>query len=524
MSKLLACIISNDKQALVEVARTFAHAIEMLDDGVLFDVSGLERLIGKPDRVAEKILAELQKQNLTGSVAVAETSQTAILLARHDKGLTSKVQSPDTFQKLPLNDLDIEPDTLNVFRDLGMATVEDLLEVPRDELVGRYGRDFERVIDTIEQKAASFITPNIKESSVAWNFDLDTAVEDFEQLIFIVNHGLDSLFRQVAHFGHSTEHLDITFKLWSPLQKPARSKGINGSTSPHVSKGETSNPSGNLPVDTHNVEGSALTDVRAWASGATTKTYRIKTSFPTLDKAFWLKLINLRISLDAPEAGILGVSVVSHFTRPRPAQRGLYAVSRPEPESLLLTVGKLKKLVGKENVGVPVMLNQRLAEPFILDADAMPDVNGSDHVSSSRLGRSICGEARLTDESSIGPAAMPPLSRHGGGIAADPFQTGAEKPSFSANRAAEPLNGIIAFRWFRPPVRTEVLVRDGRLIFIKTRYFAAHVLNYSGVWRSNARWWDRPWRTQEWDIEVEGHGVYRLSKGREDWFVIGEYD
>lgn len=527
----------------------FAHAIEMLEDGILFDVSGLERLIGKPDRVAEKILAELQKQNLTGSIAVAETSQTAILLARHDKGLISKAQSPDTFQKLPLNALDIEPDTLNVFRDLGMATIEDLLEVPRDELVGRYGRDFERVIDTIEQKAASFITPNIKDSSARWNFDLDNPVEDFEQLIFIVNHGLDNLFRQVAHFGHSTEHLDISFKLSrgphssprvsSPrVGSPHASKGING-PSPHVSKDGTSNSPENYKPrtsprlskgDTHNIESSALAYARSCASDAATKTYEIKTSFPTLDKAFWLKLINLRISLDPPEAGILGISVVSHFTRPRPAQRGLYAVSRPEPESLLLTVGKLKKLVGKDNVGVPVLLNQHLVEPFTLDADAIPlgieDIHKHDAADDdlySRLRRNAARRSSASPSAApLSSAATPPLR----GIASEDFWgTSPARRASPQCEAAEPQEKpIIAFRWFRPAIRAEVLVRDGRLIFIKTRHFAAHVINYSGVWRSNAKWWDKPWRTQEWDIEVECHGVYRLSKGREDWFVVGEYD
>src|SRR5207253_1986435 len=100
--------------------------------------------------------------------------------------------------------------------------------------------------------------------------------------------------------------------------------------------------------------------------------YEIKTSFPTFDKTFWLKLINLRVSLDPPEAAIVSVNVVAHFTRPRPDQKGLYAASRPEPESLLLTVNKLKKLVGEENVGIPVLLDQRLSEAFALDAEKLP--------------------------------------------------------------------------------------------------------------------------------------------------------
>jgi len=426
-TKLYTCIISpdiaRDKAALISVAGQFAHSIEVIEDGILFDVSGLERLIGKLDRVAQKVLAEMKRRGVAGNIAVADTVDTAKLLARQNNGLSNSVQSPEKFEQIPLADLNIERDTLNVFNELGIRKVSDLLAVPHDDLVSRYGKAFTDVIDVLEQKGRSLITPNIKENTASWKFDLDNAVEDFEQLIFVLNHGLERLFAEVRHQGFSTEHLDISFRL--------------------------SNKAG--------------------------RRYEIKTSFPTLERAFWLKYINLRIALDPPEASIAGVEVVSHFTKPRPAQRGLYAVSRPEPESLLLTVNKLKKLVGEENVGLPVLLNQRLAMPFKLDPNAMPDV----------------------------------------GI--DRIRTGNNSDRGS-------LSGTIALTYFRPPLPAEVLVRDGRLVFIRTRHFAAHVAACSGVWKGNSHWWDKSWKTQEWDIEVENNGVYRLCKVDKEWFLSGEYD
>lgn len=420
MSRSYACIVSpnakEDKEALVSVAHQFAYSIEVLDDGILFDVSGLERLIGKRSLIARKILEELQKHNVPGRVAVAETIETATLLARQNDGVSNVVHSPDTFQQLPLSDLPIERDTLNVFTDLGVRRVEDLIDIPREELIGRYGREFEQIIDIAEQKGSAVLTPNVKESETSWSYLLDSPVEDFEQLIFLLNHGLDDLFVRIAHIGLSTEQLDLSFEL----------------------------------------------------SNRTKRNYEIKTSFPTLERSFWLKLINLRVSLDPPEAGIKAVNVIAHFTKPRPSQTGLYAVSRPEPQSLLLTVNKLKKLVGEENVGVPVILDQRAAEAFALDAEAMPSGRES-------------------------------------------IESGPVKP-------------IIAFTYFRPPIRTEVLVREGRLVFLRTKYFSGHVIEYSGVWRANSKWWENSWKTQEWDVEVEAQGVYRLCKVGHEWFLIGEYD
>src|SRR5262249_6669290 len=57
----------------------------------------------------------------------------------------------------------------------------------------------------------------------------------------------------------------------------------------------------------------------------------------------------------------------------------------------------------------------------------------------SRLSRSICGEACLTETSPSDLAAMPPLWSIGG-VAADNFPSASEKHSFSTNRAAEPRN------------------------------------------------------------------------------------
>jgi len=419
-SRLYACIISadakRDKEVLLSIAHQFSYSIEWLEDGALFDVIGLERLIGTPKLISQKILKQLKEKRVSGNIAVADTADTAVLLSRQNKGLNHTASSPDEFRQLPLQNLQIEPDTLNIFNALGITRIEELQQIPADELIARYGQDFKNVLDVIDQNGNRFLTPNIKESHIAWAYNLDFPVEDFEQLIFIINHGLDKLFGQTAHYGFSTEHLDIYFKL----------------------------------------------------QNKTRREYQIKTSFPTLEKTFWLKLINLRISLDPPESGIMSVRIVSHFTRPRPAQKGLYSVSRPDPENLLLTVNKLKRLVGDGNVGIPVLLDQRLSEPFEIDAEALP--KGKEKV-------------EIKTESST-----------------------------------------IAFSYFRPPLPAEVLVRDKRLIFIRTHFFQGRVLEYSGVWKGSSKWWDTSWKTQEWDVQVEGQGVYRLHHAGNDWFLTGEYD
>ncbi len=469
--KLYACIISpdvkRDRDALLLVARQFSYSIEMLEDGILFDVSGLQNLIGDANKISQTILVELKTNSISGSVAVADTIDTAMLLAREglqDENISSnpksKIQNPKSFSQLPLTHL-LEADTLNVFNDLGIKSIRDLTQIPADELITRYGQQFKRVIDVIEQKGSRLLTPNAKENKVSWDHQLDFPVDDFEQLIFILNHGLDRLLTQTSRYGFSTEQLDIFFRL----------------------------------------------------QNKTERTYEIKTSFPTLEKTFWLKLINLRISLDPPESEIVAISVTSHFAPPRPAQQGLYAVTRPDPERLLLTVNKLKKLVGEENVGVPVLLDQRLEKAFALDADAMPDGNAERGTRNAES--SLNAERGMRNVESETHTLIDSAQNSG----LDDAANSAFRVPHSAFRIP-----VIAFSYFNPPVPAEVLIRDKQLIFLRTQYFNGHVTKYSGVWKANSKWWDKSWKAQEWDVEIEGHGVYRLCKVNKDWFLAGEYD
>ena len=86
MSKLYASIISshanNNNAVLLSIAAEFAAGIEMLEDGVLFDVSGLHNLIGNADEIARRIELKLKEHNLAVNSAVARSPDTAILLAR----------------------------------------------------------------------------------------------------------------------------------------------------------------------------------------------------------------------------------------------------------------------------------------------------------------------------------------------------------------------------------------------------------------------------------------------------------
>lgn len=415
MAKIYACIASSaDKKELTVVAEKFAYNIELLDDAVLFDLTGTENLFGDLAQTAEKIYGELKQRNLPGNVSIASNAASALLHARNEQGVSVVT---DAKSNLPLAALGIEEDTLKVFQELGLKTADDLARIPEDELVSRYGLEFRDAIDLAKNCRNYILTPNLKENKVAWSTNFDFSVSDFERLIFILSNGLGKVLDQTAHFGFSTERLQIELGL----------------------------------------------------ENKTRKSYEIKLSFPTTDKKFWLTIINLRLAGDAPEAEIVSVRLVSHFSRPRTVQRGLFASTKPEPESLQLTVDKIKNLLGRENVGVPVLVDQRLPKPFALDANLLP--------------------------------------------------TGVE------NLEPKEAKPILSLNYFNPPLPAQVTTDKGRLFYLRTRRFAGKVKEYGGFWKGFSQWWNRlRWLSFEWDVELENGNLYRLQKTSRGWFVIGEYD
>ena len=128
--RLYACIISTDakdnKAPLLSIAEQFSYSIELLEDGILFDVSGLQNLVGDAKKISQKILSEMKKNSISGSIAVANTIETAELLARGSDDVSSnpksEIRNPQSedFSHLPIQNLLIDDDTLNVFSDLDL--------------------------------------------------------------------------------------------------------------------------------------------------------------------------------------------------------------------------------------------------------------------------------------------------------------------------------------------------------------------------------------------------------------------
>jgi len=165
-------------------------------------------------------------------------------------------------------------------------------------------------------------------------------------------------------------------------------------------------------------------------------------------------------------------------------QNGLFVPLAPAPDKLELTLARLAKLVGEENIGSPALLDTHRPDAFTMKRFVLP---------SKRSDR----QAAIGNQQHLG------------------------------------------LRMFRPPLRAVVETEQGVPAQIsawgKQRSVYGKVVRLAGPWRTTGDWWreDR-WARDEWDIGVtssnktssEPPALYRIYRklNSEMWFVAGNYD
>jgi protein ImuB len=211
---------------------------------------------------------------------------------------------------------------------------------------------------------------------------------------------------------------------------------------------------------------------------------------PMRNPKTFLRLLLMEVESKPPPAAIISVKLRAEPVKPRESQTGLFIPLAPEPEKLELTLARLAKLVGADNVGSVEVLDTHRPDAFRL----------------TRFRLNPRTRKNAGKKSRKGPNAMPALR-------------------------------VMGFRVFRPPWHAEVKTTNERPARINSCGIAyairGQVVSASGPWRTSGDWWGKDvWARDEWDVAVKGSGlqegevlcrIYRDLQS-EEWFVAGVYD
>jgi protein ImuB len=466
---MFACIHAPNLPAdlsLAEFAYGFSPLVEEANGAtVVIDVDGCELLFGSAYQLATDIARRAKEPKVSGglegpvNVAIAENPDAAIHAATRLKGITFVSPGEELtclgdfpIEALEFSLVDVEQkradEILETLRLWGIRNFQDLALLPVAGVSERLGQEGVRLQLLAAGKTERHLKVKQPAPVFSNSIELDHALNELEPLSFIFARLLNQLCATLDAYALATNELTVQMQLENQT--------------------------------THD------------RSHARARTCALSLPYPMRDHKVFLKLLLLEMEKDPPQAAVKAVSITCNPVKPRVLQHGLFVPLAPSPDKLELTLARLAKLVGEQNIGSPVLLDTHRPDAFSLK--------------------------RFVLETK-------PVGRKRRKAMSNQQTTQDDQPS-------------LGFRMFRPPLRAVVQVDRGLPTQIsawdKQRSVYGRVVDVAGPWRTTGDWWreDR-WARDEWDVALElgktgsqQQAVYRIYRELNNgaWFVEGNYD
>lgn len=456
--------------ALVDLAFTFSPLVEETTaDTVVLDISGQSLLFASSSEpselltamadiesarnVANEILRRGNALNLKLNVAVSANPDVAIHAARAFEAITiiNKGEEISRLKDLSIQNIDCSLVAIDgqraeeiheTFALWGIRTFGDLARLPLSGVAERLGQDGVRLLKLARgetDRRLNLVRPPI---GFQQSLELEHPVSELEPLSFVLSRLLNQLCANLHEYALATNELLLLMKL---QDKSEHQRSVT------------------LPVPMRNPK--------------------------TL-----LRLLVFEIEREPPQAPIVAVTISAEPVKPRAAQTGLFIPLEPEPEKLEITLARLAKLVGGENVGSPELLDTHRPDAF--------------RMKRFRIDQKTRRNVKNDSRSALTAGRMPALP-------------------------------MMGFRIFRPPWRANVQTKHGTPARLDARgekipgKVRGQIVCAAGPWRASGDWWRADvWARDEWDVAVADKAsqqaevlcrIYR-DLTTEQWFVAGIYD
>ena len=303
---MFACL--HGQGDLTAIAREFSPLVEQTaPETVAFDVSGLDRLFGLPQDIAQAILRRVRETGASASLALAANADAAIYAARGFPGVSIVPQGDEAkfLGSLSLALLAPTPDLAETLERWGIRRFQDLAALPPLGIAERLGAEGLRLRELARGESDRKLLTIEEELRFEDEIELEYPVELLEPLAFLLARLINGLATRLATRGLATDELRLRLKL--------------------------------EPRGTHE------------------RTLRLPV--PSMDTKAFLKLMQLDLSENPPPGPVERVWMGVNPVKPQAAQSGLFLPAAPEPVKLELTLSRIKSIVGQDRVGRPSLVD-----------------------------------------------------------------------------------------------------------------------------------------------------------------------
>lgn len=429
-SNLYAALFTSveaQREQLLPLGHDFSPAVEQTSpDTIVFSIGPLRKLIGSPHQIASEICRFGHERKLGANLAIASNPDTAILLARNLIGVTLVTPGEERLKLAPLplpclfaHDSRTDPALLPILQRWGLKTCEELAALPEKGVAERLGKGGIYLRDLARGRIHRPLRLPAPETTYRERVELEHPLSLMEPLLFLFARILSDLCGRLRAQSRAARVLGAQLELENGKQ--------------HRSELE-------FPV-------------------------------PLDDHASILKILQLHLEKYSPEAPVTAFTLRLDPVEPRRLQNGFFVPPTPPPDKLQITLQRIAGMVGKENVGTPVLLDTHRPDAF-----AMGELN-----------------------------TKPP---------------GHDTP-------APPETVRLVIRLFRPVLVATVTVAEWIPKYVAASGVKGNVLHSAGPWKTSGEWWaTTAWTREEWDVELDDGALYRIFQQPQtrQWYVSGVYD
>ena len=325
--KFLARSAENEAAAravLLECVSQFSPRIEDAGEGTgcafVLDISGMERLFGTPEQLAERMRSALLASGFRVSIAISVNCHAARMRAAATRGIAiiAAGEEASALANLPLASLPLAEDAREVFAMWGIRTLGELAALPEIELITRLGAEARSWWALACGTHAHLFRPIEPEFMLREFCEFDDAVEEIDSLLFVGARMIDCLVTRATDRALSLALVTAHMKL----------------------------------------------------DGGKSHQCVLRPAVPSMDRKFLLKLLQLEIGSHPPQAAVMALELVAEAGRCGTVQLGLFSPQTPEPSRLDVTLARLRAIVGDERVGSPVLEDTHRAGSFRMEGFA----------------------------------------------------------------------------------------------------------------------------------------------------------
>ena len=183
-------------------------------DALFMDVGGCQRLFGGIEPIARRVAESFQAFRIDAGIAVAPTASGAWAVAAScNKGyrMISDAQLQSALAPLPPEMLRIDSDAAIALHQVGIATIGQLMALPRKVLPSRFGNDLLLRIDQALGIAHEPLIALEHRAPIGARMEFDCPIDSLETIWVVFKNLIDRVIPELIRRGAGARRMEVGF-------------------------------------------------------------------------------------------------------------------------------------------------------------------------------------------------------------------------------------------------------------------------------------------------------------------------